>query len=328
MSGITVLVQKKEKTPVSATRELLSGARRLKSSLGGEIAAIVLGSFSEEGASLLGSWGAEKVLHLDDPTLDTFNLDLYSHALAGIIKEQRPSLFLLTATTYGRELGPVLAGKVGSPYLAECTGFRAEDGKVLATRPMFAGKVSATVAVRGTPFLACVRPNSLSLEPATPQNPVVQKVSASLPQPRMMVREVLKQTSEMPGLTEARVIVAGGRGLGGPEHFKLLEDLARVLGGAVGASRMVVDSGWIDHQYQVGQTGKTVNPDLYIACGISGAIQHRVGITSSKWIVAINKDPEAPIFKIANYGIVGDLFEVVPLLTEEFKKLLSEKTAV
>ncbi|MBC7335306.1 MAG: electron transfer flavoprotein subunit alpha/FixB family protein, partial [Clostridia bacterium] len=206
-----------------------------------------------------------------------------------------------------------------------CTALELLDGGARFERPIYAGKAITKVEVAGPPVLATMRPNVLGIAPVTPRTPEVVAHSVQLDPAslRQLVKEVVRKTAGRVELTEADIIVAGGRGMKGPENFKLLEDLADVLGAAVGASRAAVDAGWRDHDDQVGQTGKTVSPTLYIACGISGAIQHLAGMSSSKFIVAINKDPEANIFKVADYGIVGDLFKVVPLLTEEFKKALA-----
>jgi electron transfer flavoprotein alpha subunit len=208
----------------------------------------------------------------------------------------------------------------------DCTALTVENGKITATKPLYAGKTLAKVVVNSRPMIFSLRPKQFAAgEPDASANAEIVKKEVTLGNLRAIVKDVVKRAGAKMDLTEADIIVSGGRGMKGPENFKLIEDLADLLGGVVGASRSAVDSGWRPHSDQVGQTGKTVSPTLYIACGISGAIQHLAGMSSSKYIVAINKDPDAPIFQVANYGIVGDLFQVVPALTNELKKVMSDK---
>ena len=307
--------------------EAVSEGKRLADKLGGELNAAVIGSGVEGIAGSLGAYGAAKVYVVDDPALEDYTSDGFAKALCRIIKDTEPSIVLMGCTSTGRDLGPKVAARMATGLAADCTALDVKDGKLVATRPMYAGKVLAEVVCDTTPQIASVRPNVFSLaEPDESVSAEIVKVDAEMSPDdlRTRVKEVIRAAGATIDLTEAQIIVSGGRGMGGAEKFSILEELAEALGGAVGASRSAVDAGWRDHQFQVGQTGKTVSPVLYIACGISGAIQHLAGMKTSKVIVAVNKDPEAPIFKVADYGIVADLFDVVPILTEEAKKLLAE----
>ncbi|HDN79244.1 MAG TPA: electron transfer flavoprotein subunit alpha/FixB family protein, partial [Chloroflexi bacterium] len=237
-----------------------------------------------------------------------------------------PAVVFLGATTQGRDLAPRLAARLGVGLASDCTSFDVDgDGKLLITRPIYAGRAIQTIKLKTSPQMATLRPNVFPpAEPDASRQAEVEKLPVSVGEVRAKVVDFLKKESEEIELTEADIIVSGGRGLGKPEGFEVIRALAKVLGAAVGASRAAVDAGWIDHSHQVGQTGKTVNPKLYIACGISGAAQHLAGMRTSKVIVAINKDPEAPIFKVADYGIVADLYDVVPALTKAFQEVLKE----
>ncbi len=232
-----------------------------------------------------------------------------------------PGLILLPATSAGKDLGPRLAIHLNTGLASECTHLEIQDDELVASRPAYAGKIVLKVRIIGSPKIATLRPNAFTAkELPSPKSPTIETFSFSKRESRMTVREFVAPEGKKLDLTEANVIVSGGRGMGGPDNYKILQELADVMGGVVGASRASVDAGWRPHSDQVGQTGRTVSPTLYIACGISGAIQHKVGMVNSKVIVAINKDPEAPIFGFADYGIVGDVFEVVPALTREMKK--------
>jgi electron transfer flavoprotein alpha subunit len=249
--------------------------------------------------------------------------------LADLITQQQPTVVLMGATAMGKDLAPKLAARLKTSLACDCIGLKLDEaGHLLATRPMYAGKVWADFrSLTPSCQIATIRPNVFTLPPPNPSaSPQVERLTLKLDPEGLLakIREILAAAESKVELTEAKIIVSGGRGLQGPENFKIIEDLAEALGAAVGASRAAVDAGWKPHSYQVGLTGKTVSPLLYIACGISGAIQHQAGMSSSKYIVAINKDPNAPIFKLANYGIVGDLFEIVPLLTQEIKKMKGE----
>lgn len=294
--------------------EALSAAREL----GGEVNAVVLGSGLAAAPAELGQYGAATIYVADDAALAEYTVDGYTNALAAIIGQVNPELVVLGATTQGKELAARLSARLDAALATDCVALRMEGSQVVATRPMYGGKVLAEVTLNGTPAIVAVRPNVMAAD-AAPADATVQPMEANPGEVRTQVRGKHLDTGKL-DLTEAEVVVSGGRGMGG-DDYSAIEALAGVLGAAVGASRSAVDEGWRSAADQVGQTGKTVSPNLYIACGISGAIQHLAGMSSSKVIVAINKDPEAPIFTKADFGIVGDLFEVVPALTEEIKKL-------
>jgi electron transfer flavoprotein alpha subunit len=296
------------------TFEALSAARRLDT----QVVAVVLGSGIEGAAAELGKYGAAKIIVADDTALAEYTVDAFTDVLAGIVGQTNPAVVLLGATAQGKELAGRLSARLDAGLATDCVAIDVDGGQVIATRPMYGGKILADVALTGTPAIVALRPNIITAEEA-PMDSAIEKVAVNVGQVRTLVKSKQLETGKI-DLTEAEVVVSGGRGIGGPD-FSVVESLADTLGAAVGASRSAVDEGWRPAADQVGQTGKTVSPNLYVACGISGAIQHLAGMSSSKVIVAINKDPEAPIFTKADYGIVGDLFEVVPALTEEIKKL-------
>ena len=305
--------------------EAVSEARRLADALAGTVRTVLIGSGVKALADEVASYGADEVVAFDDPALAAYATESYARALAQAIVESKPTAVLVPYTALGKDLAPRVAARVGAGLVSDCVSLSVKDGKLLARRPMYAGKVFATVAWAGEPQMATLRPNVFPLG-----KPDAARKAALLPgtvdtTARARVAAVVATAEGKVELTEAQVIVSGGRGLKGPEHFHLVQELGEAMGGAVGASRAVVDAGWVDHQMQVGQTGKTVSPTLYIACGISGAIQHLAGMSSSKCIVAINKDADAAIFKVANYGIVGDAFEVLPRLTEAAKAYFASK---
>lgn len=322
--GILVFAEVRDGKVKNVAFELLTAGRKIAAETGDELTAVVMGKDVAGLAGSLAEYGADKVYVADDDKLAQYTTDAYSKVLADLIKEIDPATVLLGCTVLGRDLAAKAAQKVGAGLMSDCTAVDLEGGNVVFTRPVYSGKalVKATCA---TPAIATVRPNVLAAEAGAGKGEVANcAVNLDAGDLRQVVKDVLLQVSSRPELTEANVIVAGGRGMKGPEGFKILEDLADALEGAVGASRAAVDSGWIEQRFQVGQTGKVVSPTLYFACGISGAIQHMAGMSSSKCIVAINKDEEANIFKTADYGIVGDLFDVVPIITEEVKKMLSK----
>jgi len=305
--------------------EMLGEGRNIAKQLGGDVQAVALGHGVADVATTLALYGAQKIFVADDPSLENYTAEGYTNVLANLVKQTQPALVLLGATTAGRDLAPRLAARLAVGLASDCTGFAVQDGEVLMTRPIYAGKAIATVEEAGRPYMTTIRPNIFAAPEAdTSRAAEVENIPADAGEIRAKVLEMIMEAGERVELTEADIVVSGGRGLKAPEHFALIEELADVLGAAVGASRATVDAGWKDHSYQVGQTGKVVTPTLYIACGISGAIQHLAGMKTSKYIVAVNKDPEAPIFKVADYGIVGDLFKVVPVLTEEFRKMKAE----
>ena len=326
--GIWVFAEVKEGNVRKITFELLSQGKKMAEKLGEELVAVLLGSGVEGLTGRLAEY-ADKVYWADDPALSQYTTDAYATVLTNLLKEHQPSIFLCGATIMGKDLSPRVATRLQTGLSTDCTALSINDsGLLVAKRPVYAGKAYIEVVCpTARPQMASVRPNVLEMLPADgAKKGEVVKVDAKIEAAdlRTAVVEVVKAAGAKVDLTEANIIVSGGRGMKGPENFKVLEELAAVLNATVGASRAAVDSGWREHGDQVGQTGKVVTPNLYIACGISGAIQHLAGMGSSKIIVAINKDPDAPIFQKADYGIVEDLFKVVPVLTEEFKKLLSE----
>lgn len=303
-----------------ATFEAVTEGRRLADLLKVREHVLAIGNNLKDHVSELGKYGADNVILVEDPSLALFHPDYYRQIAMQAIKNLNPSIILAAATSTGKDLAPRLAIHLDTAVASECTHLELENGKLIATRPAFAGKVLLKVKINSSPSIATLRPNVFTAkELASSKTPTVEQVQFNLPDSKMVVKEFVTQGAKRLDLTEASVIVSGGRGMGGPQNYKILEELAEVMGGVVGASRASVDAGWRPHSDQVGQTGRTVSPTLYIACGISGAIQHRVGMINSRVIVAINKDPEAPIFGFADYGIVGDVFEVVPALTREMK---------
>jgi len=301
--------------------EALTEGRRLADLLGTEEYALAIGDGLEPVASDLGKYGADHVLVAESPDLGLFHPEYYRQIALDAAKKVSPGILLLPATSAGKDLAPRVAIHLNTGVASDCVQLELQDQELVATRPAYAGKVLLKVKVIGTPKIVTLRPNVFTSKELSPQkNPSLDRLPFNRPESRMTVKEFVAHGDKKLDLTEASIIVSGGRGMGGPENYKILEELANVMGGVVGASRASVDAGWRPHSDQVGQTGRTVSPTLYIACGISGAIQHRVGMMNSKVIVAINKDPEAPIFGFADYGIVGDVFEIVPALTREMKK--------
>jgi len=324
--AIWIYAEHKDGQLKKVTLELLSAGRRLADQLNEELAAVLIGRDVAALAGPLGEYGADKVYLAENDALENYTTDGYTAVLAALAKEHRPMAILLGCTVQGRDLAAQVAQRLQTGLLTDCTGLELENGQLTFTRPIYAGKAFVKAVIpEARPVMATIRPNVLGLgQPQAGRSAETVKVAAQPGDIRQVIKDIVRQVSTRPELTEADIIVSGGRGMKGPENFKILEDLADVLGAAVGASRAAVDAGWVPQSMQVGQTGKTVSPVLYIACGISGAIQHLAGMGSSKCIVAINKDPEANIFKVADYGIVGDLFEVVPVLTEEFKKMMEK----
>jgi len=307
-------------------QEVVTAARTLADGLGTEVVAAVLGKPGTSGvAAELGRYGADRVLAGESESFDKYHPEAFTTVIASYLKENGCEGALFPATSLGRDLAPRVAARLGVEYLSEVTGLSVEGGQVVATRPKYAGKLNAQVTVTARPAVLALRPNSFnSAENARAGTVEPLAVSLEGADFGVIVREIRAAAGEKMDVAEAPVIVAGGRGLGSAENFKILEDLADAFHGraTVGASRAVVDAGWRPHAEQVGQTGKTVSPTLYFAVGISGAIQHLAGMRSSRYIVAINKDPEAPIFKVADYGIVGDLNQIVPRLAEEVRKVV------
>jgi electron transfer flavoprotein alpha subunit len=289
---------------------------------GGEVSAVLVGDSVASLAEEMIHYGADRVIIVEDEKLKTYTPDGYSQALLAVIEAEKPEGLVFGHTALGKDLSPKIAAKIGSGLISDATDLEAAGGNVVFTRPIYSGKAFEKKIVTDGTIFATIRPNNIApLEKDETRTGEVSSVSAEIKDLRTIVKEVVRKATEGVDLSEAKVIVAGGRGVKSTEGFNPLKALSDVLGGAVGASRGACDADYCDYSLQIGQTGKVVTPDLYIACGISGAIQHLAGMSNSKIIVAINKDPEANIFKVADYGIVGDLFEVVPMLTEEFKKL-------
>jgi len=301
-----------------AAFEAVTEGRRLADLLRVQEHVVAVGSGIKDHVAELGKYGADKIWVADDPALALFHPEYYRQIVLEVSKKIGPGIVLVPATSAGKDLAPRVAIHLNTVVASECTQLDLENGSLVATRPAIAGKVLVRLKLKTSPSIATLRPNVFTAK-ESPRSPTVEQVQFSKPASRMEVKEFVTHGAKKLDLTEASVVVSGGRGMGGPDNYKILEELAGVMGGVVGASRASVDAGWRPHSDQVGQTGRTVSPTLYIACGISGAIQHRVGMINSKVIVAINKDPEAPIFGFADYGIVGDVFEVVPALTKEMR---------
>jgi electron transfer flavoprotein alpha subunit len=325
---IVVFVEVRERAAKKSSLEAVSEARRRADQHGWKVATLIVGSPSQEAVAKVASYKADKIWTADDPLFAGYSSQSYSAALAEAIRQEQAHTVFISATTMGKEVAARTAAKFQTSVLADVVGIERQDNGWRVRRPVYSGKAYAEVQSReGAPVFITLRPNVFSASAPDPDaKPEIAKLNVPIQEQDIKehVIETHKAESETVELSEAEIVVSGGRGLKGPENFHLVSDLAKSLGAAMGASRAVVDAGWVEHQFQVGQTGKVVSPVLYIACGISGAIQHLAGMSSSKYIVAINKDPEAPIFKIADYGIVGDVFQVLPLLTEEVKKLKSE----
>ena len=322
--GVWIVAEQREGALREVSFELASTARKLADQLGEEVGAVLLGSGVEAMAAQLGKYGVDKVFVADNPALEPYTTDAHAAAVAKAVKENDPSILLLGASTQGKDLSARLVGKLATGMATDCTDVKIADGKLLAIRPMYAGKCFGEVVVTGAPQMASLRPNVFTIVENAKAGAVVKFDPAlDAAQLKTKVLEVQKEAAGKIDVSEANIIVSGGRGMKGPEGYAILEELAKLLSAAVGASRAAVDAGWRPQSDQVGQTGKVVSPNLYIACGISGAIQHLAGMSSSKYIVAINKDADAPIFQRADYGIVDDLFKVVPALTVEVKKLLA-----
>jgi electron transfer flavoprotein alpha subunit len=302
-----------------ASLEVVSEARRLAGALGATVSTIVIGPGAAGLAGELASYGADRVHAFEDAGFAGYATESWARAVAQVLSETKPGVVLFPFTAMGKDLAPRVAARAGAGLASDCVALEVKGDRLVARRPMYAGKAYATVEWAGEPQMASLRPNVFPLgEPDPSRKAEVVKASVDATA-RAKVTAIRATAQGKVELAEAQVIVSGGRGLKGPEHFHLVTSLAEAMGAAVGASRAVVDAGWVDHQMQVGQTGKTVSPSLYIACGISGAIQHLAGMSSSKVVVAINKDADAPIFKVANYGILGDVFEMLPKLTEAAK---------
>lgn len=329
-SGVWVWVEQFNGRAGSISAEMLGQGRRLANQRKVALTACVLGHNVENISKEAIAFGADRVLWADDPSLAVYRTAPYAKTLVNLVRQYKPEIFLLGATSRGRDLAGSVAATLYTGLTADCTDLDIdpEKGLLLQTRPAFGGNIMAKIiCANHRPQMATVRQRVFEMPAADSMRQgqiIAIKATMNEEQITTNVVEFILETEQV-NLADAHIIVAGGRGVGGPAGFEPIRELAEVLGGAVGSSRSAVDAGWISYAHQVGQTGRTVRPDLYIACGISGAIQHLAGMKTSKIIVAINKDPKAPIFSIANYGIIGDLFQIVPSLTEQFKKKLHKQ---
>lgn len=325
-NDIWVIGEQREGKIHPVTIELIGEAKKLASEINKKVVVVVAGYEIDEEVNKLLYYGVDKVIYISSPLLKNFSTDGYSISISNLILERKPEIVLVGATSIGRDLGPRIAAKVGTGLVADCTmlDIDPEDQKLLQTRPAFGGNLMATIICPiNRPQMATVRPGVMK-KAAHIDSPTgaVEVVTPAITEADIVAKvvKIMKSSKKTVDLTDAKIIVSGGRGVKGPEGFELIKALAEKLGGEVGASRACVDSGWIDGMHQIGQTGTTVRPEIYFACGISGAIQHLAGMSDSKYIVAINTDPTAPIFNVCDLGIVGDLKEVIPAMIEEIEK--------
>lgn len=327
--GVWVCMEQNGGKVAGVSFEMLSEARKLANELSTQLCAVLMGNQIKDAAAEAFAYGADKVFVCDAKELENYNTENYCKVLEALVKEHQPEILLTAATTSGRDLSSRLASRFETGLAADCVALKVDEDKTfVATRPIYGGNLMADVVFPvKRPIMCSVRPNAMSkAEPDTGKSGEVVEVPFTTDaELRAQVRELIEKASGEISLTDAQIIVSGGRGLGNPEGFDLIREFASTLNAAVGASRAAVDAGWIPYEHQVGQTGKTVGPKLYIACGISGALQHLAGMKTSDVIVAINKDDEAPIFGVANYGIVGDLYKVIPIMMEEFKRVLADR---
>ncbi|HWQ77878.1 MAG TPA: electron transfer flavoprotein subunit alpha/FixB family protein [Anaerovoracaceae bacterium] len=324
--GIWIIVEQSKSQIRKVSLELLSQGRILADETGEPLTAVILGKGVAELAGKAAAYGADNVILVDDDKLADYTTGAYTSVLNKLIRKAEPQAVLLGNTAVGKDLAPRLAQRLGVGLASDCTGMKTDaDWFMIFERSIYGGKAFARIVFNVRPVMATIRPNTFPLAvPDGSRRTEVTHESADIDPAdlKAVVKEVAVAVSQRPELIEADIVISGGRGMKGPENYSVLEECADAIGAAVGASRAAVDAGWIEPKFQVGQTGKTVSPTLYIACGISGAIQHLAGMGTSKVIVAINKDPEANIFNLADYGIVGDLFEIIPLLTNEFRQLI------
>jgi electron transfer flavoprotein alpha subunit len=318
---ILAILEQREGSLKKVSFEAASTASKLAKELNLEVEAVVTGS-DVNNLNDISKYGISKITHLKSPDFENYTSSGYTEAISNYAKEVNAVCLIVGNTSLGNDLAPRLAVKLNSGCIMDCVDLKVESGEIIATRPIYAGKAFIKVKLSSDVKVFTIRPNVFKAEVSDNTNASVETKAISNPNLSSKVVSFKKSEGKL-DVAEADIIVSGGRGMKGPENFNLIESLADSLGAAVGASRAVVDAGWRPHREQVGQTGKTVSPSLYIACGISGAIQHLAGMSTSKYIVAINKDKDAPIFSVADYGIAGDLFEVLPILTEEIKKIRS-----
>lgn len=331
--GIWVFAEQRHGELQKVSLEILGESRRLADELGVKLTAVLLGNNIGHLANKLGEFGADEVLVADHKELENYTTDGYTKVLCELVNDRKPGIFFIGATFIGRDLGPRVAARLKTGLTADCTSLavEVEDGALLATRPAFGGNIMATIACPNhRPQMATVRPGVFSRLTEKNYNYKIENVNVELEASdiRTTILEVVKANKQVIDISEAKIIVSGGRGVGSKENFSLLQELADTLGGVVCGSRGAVDKGWIERDYQVGQTGKTVRPSIYIACGISGAIQHVAGMQESDMIIAINKDESAPIMKVADYAIVGDLNKVIPEMINELKSMESKDSEI
>ena len=319
MPAVLVFCEVKDGKLKKTSKEALGAARKLSAAGAGDVVAFVAGSGAAAVAAEAGRFGASKLYTAEDAALDQYTTEAVTAAVRAAVDAAGAAIVLLPGTSNGRDLAPRLAARLDAGVASDVTFLDWKDGKLVAKRPIYSGKLFATIELEGKVSIATCRPNAFPVEDAAGGAAAVEATTVPTATSRTRVAEVKISEGDELTIAEADIIVAGGRGLKEADNFKHVRDLAHAINGAVGASRAVVDAGWIDHQHQVGQTGRVVSPNLYIAAGISGAIQHLAGMSSSKHVIAINKDPEAPIFRIADLGVVGDLFQILPALTEEIK---------
>jgi electron transfer flavoprotein alpha subunit len=316
--GVFAITEQRDGELRKVSLETVSEGRRVADGLGTDLTAVVLGSAAEGLAEELKKYGPDKIWVADDSALADYTTDAYTNILADLIRSADPAVIVLGASAQGKDLAGRLSARLDAGVAMDCIAIKLNSGSLTYTRPMFGGKIVADVEIEGAPQIVAIRPNVMDITEAS-KDSSIDKPAVQVGEVKTTIVEKTMDTADKVELTEADIIVSGGRGTGG--DYAAVEALADELGAAVGASRSAVDEGWRPHSDQVGQTGKTVSPTLYVACGISGAIQHLAGMSTSKHIIAINKDEEAPIFSKADFGIAGDLFEVVPAITAEVKKL-------
>lgn len=318
--NVLVVVERRDGSLRNVSFEVLNAAQQMTN--GGEVTAVVFGKGASDEAQQLAQYGADNVYIVTNEELNEYSTDAFSQALTEVVQTIKPDVILVGHTAMGRDLAPRTAARLELGLISDCTGVEVDGEEITFIRPIYSGKLFQKKRVKEGIIFASIRPNNIAIgEPDAQRTANVTETQATITNIRTIIKDVVKKTTGKVDLTEAKIIVSGGRGVKSAEGFGPLYELADVLGAAVGASRAACDAGYCDYAMQVGQTGKVVTPDLYIACGISGAVQHLAGMSNSKVIVAINKDPDAPIFKVADYGIVGDLFEVIPILIEEFRKV-------
>ncbi len=325
--GVFVFVQQVDNKITSVSYELIGKGKELATELETDVTAVLLGHNVGALCPKLAKYGAERVIVVDDPALETYMTEPYVYALSEVLKQYKPEILLYGATAIGRDLAPRVSARLHTGLTADCTGLDIdpETKNLMMTRPAFGGNIMATILCPDhRPQMATVRPGVMQrISPVDGADCKVEgfAVADIAARKNVEILEIIKKVSTRMNIQDAKVLVSGGRGLGGPENFAILEELANALGGTISSSRACVDLGWAEKDRQVGQTGQTVRPNLYIACGISGAIQHLAGMEESDVIIAINKDPNAPIFEVADYGVVGDVLKIVPMLTQEIKKV-------